>query len=254
MQADGVWPAQARPACGAGCGLQPYIPLSGRWYTLSALCCCNVMPHWSFKGLCSPHELKDRNLGSGTIYAMLAVCEGWCTAAGGDSPYAVLDKLVPGYYHRRTEQGDICASCCCNNTATEHLMAERLVIDDITHWARTYKVLCEDNPVRQPTVPCTGCCQFHRTLHCFSSLQNKLLQAVSMHSQVDGFRFDIMGHLMVSTMQKIQGALSALTLNHDGVDGKGLYIYGEAWDFGEVCAPYLCSHQVPAEAGLRSIS
>ena len=61
-------------------------------------------------------------------------------AAGGDSPYAVLDKLVPGYYHRRTEQGDICASCCCNNTATEHLMAERLVIDDITHWARTYRV------------------------------------------------------------------------------------------------------------------
>ena len=60
--------------------------------------------------------------------------------AGGNSPYAVLDKLVPGYYHRRTEQGDICASCCCNNTATEHLMAERLVIDDITHWARTYKV------------------------------------------------------------------------------------------------------------------
>ena len=68
--------------------------------------------------------------------------EGRCNAAGGDSPYAVLDKLVPGYYHRRTEQGDICASCCCNNTATEHLMAERLVIDDITHWARTYKVMC----------------------------------------------------------------------------------------------------------------
>lgn len=59
---------------------------------------------------------------------------------GGDSPYAVLDKLVPGYYHRRTEQGAICASCCCNNTATEHAMCERLVIDDITHWARTYKV------------------------------------------------------------------------------------------------------------------
>ena len=70
----------------------------------------------------------------------------------------------------------------------------------------------------------------------------KLLQAAFMHSQVDGFRFDIMGHLMVSTMQKIQGALSALTLEHDGVDGKGLYIYGEAWDFGEVCAPCLCSH------------
>lgn len=52
--------------------------------------------------------------------------------------------------------------------------------------------------------------------------------------QVDGFRFDIMGHLMVPTMQKIQAALGALTLERDGVDGGGIYIYGEAWDFGEV--------------------
>ena len=51
---------------------------------------------------------------------------------------------------------------------------------------------------------------------------------------MDGFRFDIMGHLMVPTMQKIQSALSALMLERDGVDGKALYIYGEAWDFGEV--------------------
>ena len=53
-------------------------------------------------------------------------------------------------------------------------------------------------------------------------------------AQVDGFRFDIMGHLMVPTMQKIQSALGALTLAHDGVDGQAIYIYGEAWDFGEV--------------------
>ena len=43
-----------------------------------------------------------------------------------------------------------------------------------------------------------------------------------------------MGHLMVSTMKKIQDALAALTPEKDGVDGAGLYIYGEAWDFGEV--------------------
>ena len=43
-----------------------------------------------------------------------------------------------------------------------------------------------------------------------------------------------MGHLMLSTMKKIQAALAALTLKKDGVDGKKLYIYGEAWDFGEV--------------------
>ena len=60
-------------------------------------------------------------------------------AAGGDSPYCVLDKCVPGYYHRRTEAGDICGSCCCNNTASEHAMAERLIIDDLVHWARAYK-------------------------------------------------------------------------------------------------------------------
>ena len=172
MQTDGVWPTQAGPACGAGCCVQPYIPLSGRWYTFSTLCCCNATPHWSSKGLSGPHVSNDRTLISGTICAMLAVSEGRCTAAGGDSPYAVLDKLVPGYYHRRTEQGDICASCCCNNTATEHLMAERLVIDDITHWARTYKVLCEDFYVCQPTVPCTGCCHFHLALlRTSSSLQ-----------------------------------------------------------------------------------
>lgn len=55
-----------------------------------------------------------------------------------------------------------------------------------------------------------------------------------MYAQVDGFRFDIMGHLMVPTMQKIQAALCALTLEADGFDGRGIYIYGEAWDFGEV--------------------
>ena len=48
-----------------------------------------------------------------------------------------------------------------------------------------------------------------------------------------------MGHLMVPSMQKIQVALGALTMEQDGVDGKGIYIYGEAWDFGEVLSPLL---------------
>lgn len=61
-----------------------------------------------------------------------------CT--GVDSKYAVFDKIVPGYYHRRTEAGDLCTSACCNNTAPEHLMFERLIVDDIVHWACTYKV------------------------------------------------------------------------------------------------------------------
>ena len=52
----------------------------------------------------------------------------------------MLDKVVPGYYYRRMENGDICMSTCCNNTASEHAMCERLVIDDMLHWARDYKV------------------------------------------------------------------------------------------------------------------
>lgn len=44
-----------------------------------------------------------------------------------------------------------------------------------------------------------------------------------------------MGHIMVSSMQKAQAALEALTVEEHGVDGKSIYLYGEAWDFGE-CA------------------
>lgn len=52
--------------------------------------------------------------------------------------------------------------------------------------------------------------------------------------QVDGFRFDIMGHMMVSTMDKIRKALDQLTVESDGIDGRHVYLYGEAWDFGEM--------------------
>lgn len=52
--------------------------------------------------------------------------------------------------------------------------------------------------------------------------------------KVDGFRFDIMSCLMVSTMEKAKAALRALTPEVDGVDGSKIYLYGEGWDFGEV--------------------
>jgi hypothetical protein len=29
--------------------------------------------------------------------------------------YSVLDKIVPGYYQRRFEDGEMCHSTCCNN-------------------------------------------------------------------------------------------------------------------------------------------
>lgn len=60
--------------------------------------------------------------------------------------YSVLDKIVPGYYFRRMEDGEVCQSTCCNNTATEHVMCERLAIEDIVQWAKYYRVRdCADD-------------------------------------------------------------------------------------------------------------
>ncbi|XP_011024341.1 PREDICTED: pullulanase 1, chloroplastic isoform X2 [Populus euphratica] len=111
----------------------------------------------------------------------------------GNGPFdenSVLDKIVPGYYLRRNTDGFIEHSTCVNNTASEHYMVERLIIDDMLNWAGNYKV--------------------------------------------DGFRFDLMGHIMKSTMVKAKDAVNRLTKERDGIDGSSVYIYGEGWDFGEV--------------------
>ncbi len=112
------------------------------------------------------------------------------TNASGQSAKSVLDKIVPGYYHRLNANGVVENSTCCQNTATEHAMMEKLMIDSVITWARAYKV--------------------------------------------DGFRFDLMGHHMLSNMIHVQEALDALTPDQDGVDGSQVYVYGEGWDFGEV--------------------
>ena len=62
------------------------------------------------------------------------------TNSAGLADKSVLDKVVPGYYHRLNADGRIETSTCCQNTATEHFMMERLMIDDLVHWARDYKV------------------------------------------------------------------------------------------------------------------
>ena len=112
------------------------------------------------------------------------------TSESGESTKSVLDKIVPGYYYRLDGSGQVEKSTCCENTATEHTMMQKLMVDSVVTWARDYKV--------------------------------------------DGFRFDLMGHHMLGNMQAVRSALDALTLRHDGVNGKSIYIYGEGWDFGEV--------------------
>lgn len=112
------------------------------------------------------------------------------TNASGQSANSVLDKVVPGYYHRLNANGLVETSTCCQNTATENVMMEKLMIDSLVIWAKYYKV--------------------------------------------DGFRFDLMGHHMVSNMVDVRQALDGLTLEKDGVDGSKILLYGEGWDFGEV--------------------
>jgi pullulanase-type alpha-1,6-glucosidase len=112
------------------------------------------------------------------------------TNSAGQNDKSVLDKIVPGYYHRLNDRGDVETSSCCPNTASEHNMMEKLMIDSLVTWAREYKI--------------------------------------------DGFRFDLMGHHMVSNILNVRAALDGLTVARDGVDGRSIYLYGEGWNFGEV--------------------
>jgi pullulanase/glycogen debranching enzyme len=60
--------------------------------------------------------------------------------AAGQAPKSVLDRLVPGYYHRLDARGEIERSTCCDNTATENRMMARLMIDSAALWVREYKI------------------------------------------------------------------------------------------------------------------
>jgi pullulanase-type alpha-1,6-glucosidase len=62
------------------------------------------------------------------------------THAAGQAEKSVLDRVVPGYYHRLDGSGKVITSTCCPNTASEHAMMEKLMIDSLLTWAKEYKV------------------------------------------------------------------------------------------------------------------
>lgn len=62
------------------------------------------------------------------------------TSAAGQDVRSVLDRVVPGYYHRLNAEGRIETSTCCQNTATEHRMMEKLMIDSALLWVTQYGV------------------------------------------------------------------------------------------------------------------
>jgi len=61
-------------------------------------------------------------------------------ASGQDTVKSVLDRVVPGYYHRLNASGGVETSTCCDNTATENLMMGKLMIDTAIRWARDYHI------------------------------------------------------------------------------------------------------------------
>lgn len=63
------------------------------------------------------------------------------THAAGLSKQSVLDKIVPGYYHRlHPYTGAIERSTCCDNTATERVMMGKLMIDSLKVWSKDYAI------------------------------------------------------------------------------------------------------------------
>jgi pullulanase len=62
------------------------------------------------------------------------------TTASGQNLKSVLDRVVPGYYHRLSNVGEVEKSTCCDNTATENLMMGKLMIDSTVLWATQYGI------------------------------------------------------------------------------------------------------------------
>lgn len=62
------------------------------------------------------------------------------TSSSGQADTAVLDRIVPGYYHRLNDVGNVETSTCCQNTASEHNMMRKLMVDSVITWAVQYKI------------------------------------------------------------------------------------------------------------------
>lgn len=62
------------------------------------------------------------------------------TNSSGQNTNSVLDKIVPGYYYRQDGSGNVLGDSCCQDTAAEHAMMGKLIVDSVSTWARHYKV------------------------------------------------------------------------------------------------------------------
>ncbi|WP_026375076.1 alpha-1,6-glucosidase domain-containing protein [Aestuariibacter salexigens] len=62
------------------------------------------------------------------------------TNASGVFPKSVLDKVVPGYYHRyEVDTGSIVRETCCDDTEPRNVMMEKFMHDSLLVWTQQYK-------------------------------------------------------------------------------------------------------------------
>ncbi|MGN6524917.1 MAG: pullulanase-type alpha-1,6-glucosidase [Burkholderiaceae bacterium] len=62
------------------------------------------------------------------------------TPASGQAELSELDRTVPGYYQRLDKDGAVERSTCCDDTAPEHAMMGRLVVDTALRFATQYRI------------------------------------------------------------------------------------------------------------------
>ncbi len=62
------------------------------------------------------------------------------TNASGEAPNSNLDEVVPLYYHRLNSDGTLDTGSCCADTASEHLMMQKLMVDTLVLNAKEYKI------------------------------------------------------------------------------------------------------------------
>jgi pullulanase-type alpha-1,6-glucosidase len=121
------------------------------------------------------------------------------TFASGLSETSVLDKIVPGYYHRLNAVGEVETSTVCANTASELAMMERLLVDTVVSWARHYRI---------------DGFRFDLMGH---HMKRNLLK---VRAALDA--------LAPAGDSEDGGARG------DPIEGRSIYLYGEGWSFGEV--------------------
>ncbi|GAA5213784.1 pullulanase-type alpha-1,6-glucosidase [Corallincola platygyrae] len=94
-------------------------------------------------GVTRIHEFRQmvQSLHNEGLRVVMDVVYNHTNASGMSSDKSVLDKVVPGYYNRfNADTGAVETSTCCDNTATEFAMMEKLMTDTLIIWSRDYKI------------------------------------------------------------------------------------------------------------------